>query len=948
MGRSVTSSNESAFLTVPTSIGFNAGDLVYNQTGGYGRISDTAVSTATFPLGDSGLPITASGASARAQIYFEEFAGACDFTSGIAAKLTNGNIVIPYALNNTVANGTFPYFKIVDSNGTTVVAQTQVDTTNKVTPAGRPVLGALALPNGNFVVYYRYDSAGTIRLAFRIYNSSGVAQTAVITDTTVALVASASPNDTELHAAARSDSSFVVIGGVSGGNMFYRVYNGSSGATVYSGTWGGTRTGNPGCADVVVRSDNSWVMVQLSTASSVVWEVRSATNTLSAGSSYGTGYATSGISAVLMAGDVVRFFGFNGASNIGTNTITGNTVGSESLLYSTGAANSTTNISAYSFDSGTKFVLVFNLNNVTGSNSNAIGQAYAVFNSALSRISPGTGAIRIGSYTAGRTFFFGYVEVGDNIRLYRSARPSDGFGTSNVLSGAGIVYSSISKTTYLPVNAQSVAYSLGTTSAIAVSGYVRGSSTPTTASFYAAVSSGQSASLTSDTFLINPTVVESTACNSTQVFSKADGGFYYLYKYSNSPFTIKLATYNKSGVQQSVLTVDTGDSEPNGARMTVLSNGKVAVIYKKSNALRCKIYSSALVEQASTQIAASMVVPNFGNGNAVISAMGNAGRFVTGYMTSSGAVYSVCDDTGAVVNTGTVLANANGQCPAVCGSRTDGFMYYCGLSSNSSHAVYMYNPTGASTYGLLSTLSNPNGTASYPLPSLHLEASVDNAFPLVTGIGAGFNVQIAGGIDGGALYVASGMFTSYANFNPTGSSTAVAVGYTGMNGLVMIGTSYSGGGSRTYCWAGSPLFTTTTYQYRAATVLPISIEAANNGCPTIAPFIGDSCLISYLNFSNFPTICAIAPYTSTQFAAVTGGVSVSNPVTLSLANRFSLIGVAVTTAAAGSTGTVQIKGNAQVSSSYPSGTAYQPFDFRNQNTLGVAGSINGRILTLEN
>jgi hypothetical protein len=58
--------------------------------------------------------------------------------------------------------------------------------------------------------------------------------------------------------------------------------------------------------------------------------------------------------------------------------------------------------------------------------------------------------------------------------------------------------------------------------------------------------------------------------------------------------------------------------------------------------------------------------------------------------------------------------------------------------------------------------------------------------------------------------------------------------------------------------------------------------------------------------------------------------------------------VAVTTAAPGATGIIQTKGNAQLSSSYSSSTSYQPFDFRNQTAFGVAGSINGRILTLEN
>jgi len=939
MGRNVTASTESAFLTVPTSIGFTAGDLVYNQTGGYGRISDTAVSTATFPLGATGVPVLSSNATNQAQITWAEYAGTSSFTNGAAAKLPNGNIVIPYALNATQAAGTFPYFRVVDSTGATVVAQTQVDTTNRTVPAQTPILGALALPNGNFVVYYRYNNVTTPRLAFRIFNSSGVAQTAVIVDATMDLVTSTNPN-LDIRAAARSDSSFVIVGFNASNSPFYRVYNGTTGATVYSNTWGSTSYAfQNGCIDVVVRSDNSWVMVQLGSSSTVRYEVRSATNVQTVASSYSTGYTTSGVCAVLMAGDAVRFI-LGANSSLGTNLLTGTTIGTEGGLYTynPSAGGNASQVNAYAYDSGTKFIVIVGANGIGGGYATA-GTGYVAFSSGLAQLSAGTTTIPLGMFTgtvSSNPSFFTFFEVDNTIRCYKSVR-SVVTSAATALSGAGVAYATIDKTTLLPVNQQSAPYALGNSGALAVSGYVAASSTPTQAFFLASASSSQTVSLAQSTTLLSQTVVESVACNSAQVASLPNGQFAYLYKTTASPFTIKLAIYNSTGIQTNIVTVDTGSSVVNGARMTVLSNGKIMVIYVQGTAVLCKVYSSALVQLASTQITANTAASGVSYGPS-ISALGVAGRAVVGYTNNSGYPnYAVCDDAGVVINTAQITALAATQL-SVCGSRTDTFIFSFTGGAGQIHAYYA---TSSTVYTQLSSsggipLSNP----PYGVSS---DCGPDNLMMLCPG-GNTSGAYIYT-VDGGSINLASGSATSVTGFYNSTFNHTLAVGYTATNVTLIFTTTYNNTAASIYYSVLVPANITSPRSAVQITGLSCS---TTNSCPSIAPFISDSCVVSLLNASNFPTFFAFAPYASTQYAAITSGSTVSNAVTLSSANRFSLVGVAVTTAAPGATGIIQTKGNAQLSSSYSSSTSYQPFDFRNQTAFGVAGSINGRILTLEN
>ena len=929
MGRSVTTSNDSAFITVPTATGFTAGEFVYNQSSGYGRIANNAVSTATFPIGASGCEVLYSDTNNQAQMVWADYTGCAEYTNGAAAKLTNGNIVIPYAPNVVQNTSTYPYFKIVDSTGAVVVAGTQVDAVNNLVPVYTPVLGALALPNGNFVIYYRASVSGTFRLVFRVYNSAGVAQTAVIPVTAITLT---SGNAVDLYAAARSDSSFVIVGVNNGNTPFYSVFNGSTGATVYSGTWGSSTT-VLGRMAVVVRSDNSWVMVQYSNnTGNVHWEVRSATNVQSAASSYYSGY-TQSVTAVLLTGDVVAILGYT-TSAIGINLLTGTTMGSETQLVSSSGHLFLPTISAYSFDSGTKFLVTCNAASIAGT-TNGKAVAYLVFSSGLALLSSGTAPLPLGMFSSATTQF-SFVEVGNTIRCYKSARPVSTTSSTSVMSGAGVVYAAIDKTTLLPINQQSAVYSLGTSSALAVSGYAQSVSTPSRAYFYAASTSTQSVALTQRQVLIPQTVVESTACNSTQVVALSGGQFAYLYKYTASPYTIKLAIYNSSGTQTNIVTVDTGADAENGARMALLSSGKLMVIYTQGSSLKFKVYSLALAVLTSGTIGAT--VSNTTNACISISPLGVAGRAVIGYRDDSYyARYAVCEDTGTVVTTNTV-STFSINAISVCGTRTGSFIT-SSCESGNYWRIASYYLSGTNTYTQLNVLGLGSGTN--PIVGLHLEPSPDNAAIFCYSSSSTLGL---GTVDGGSLYLNSNYGWKY-GYGPNNTTTTVGIGCTANNMYVVFTSRYNTTDSNPYYQVFSPSGQNNILVNDTA-ITGLSVPASASSCPSITPFVGDTCLLSVLNASNYPTFYAFAPYASTQYGVITGGSSVSNPVTLSPATRFSLVGVAVTTATAGGTGVIQTKGNVQINNGYQSFST-QSFDFRNPTTLGVSGTVTGRIVTLE-
>jgi len=138
------------------------------------------------------------------------------------------------------------------------------------------------------------------------------------------------------------------------------------------------------------------------------------------------------------------------------------------------------------------------------------------------------------------------------------------------------------------------------------------------------------------------------------------------------------------------------------------------------------------------------------------------------------------------------------------------------------------------------------------------------------------------------------------------------------------------------------------------TTLSITTNGTTLGSYSICPSVGNNFVLAWLDSSERPNFAIYNSLALTTSFTVTAGVTQSNVASIqptqSTANstvpNTILAGVAVTGAAAASTGQVAINGLAQLNSSYPSGTV-QAFDYTGQAIGGVKGVINGRVVNMQ-
>jgi hypothetical protein len=115
------------------------------------------------------------------------------------------------------------------------------------------------------------------------------------------------------------------------------------------------------------------------------------------------------------------------------------------------------------------------------------------------------------------------------------------------------------------------------------------------------------------------------------------------------------------------------------------------------------------------------------------------------------------------------------------------------------------------------------------------------------------------------------------------------------------------------------------------------------------PHVNEAILIGYIDNNNYPAFASIAALPYTVSATLTAGVDASSPgLNLTQETGYSLQGVAVTSAASGSTGLVQTKGTAVLNSNYSAATPTTLFDFRNPIASGASGVVVGRTVIMGN
>lgn len=938
MGRTTSgSSSINTFMTTVSPQGFTAGDLVYNSFQGIGAITTTPTGTASFPT-FAAQPFSPVGTQSLAGTikYVENYGGST--VAQCVATLTNGNIVMAYGLRSSpiVSGSATAYFKITDTSDNIVVVETLVSTAGQLN-AGQPV-GVLALPNGKFVIIMIANQAGTPRLYYAIYNNDGTVSTALTFDSSF----TATNSVFNLAFAARSDSSFVVVAYASGPTPVYRVIS-SAGAVVYSGTYGAlSGTAGQSCAlSVVVRPDDSFVVTQCVYGTNpIYWQIFSSTNTSIASNSFTpAGFGGTGCKMVLEPSSVVRLV-YYGGGGIFTRTITGTTISAETTLR-TITLNQYSGFSLTSLGGSGGFVITYSadpstyVSDATFRNGKLV---YEFYNTSGTRVAGATTIKSINNYNQGG-LVSGLV-VGSEIRFYKSSATT--FSSTYNFYPRGIYYAKVNTTSYAIVPFKTLNGLIGSVTA-AVGSLLKASSTVTSAVFAPAASSTTSVTLgpstaTASTQYKSQTLVDSGAAYGVASAAMDNGDIVIAYM-TQSPTNGYFSVYNSSGVLVTTVTAATSigsDGYSDSVRCFQLFNGNLALFYRGvSNVIYWRIYSPSYVLLYSGNLASAV---NGAQRSWSAAPVGVDGRFVIAYVNASlQDAWSVYSSTGTVLATG----GASGPQPdamGVVGFRSGDFILFYPSSGSGSNYARFWGWQGASSYASYYSFNAGSPSQAFGASSVGLTPD-DIGFVFWQD---GSNQLTVYGMSPGLA--STSFFLTTNSTIATTNSGSVGIGCTGNGDPVgfastltqTVPTYYqiqNGSGLENWTFA-SP-----------TTSLGGSSSSAVTNTFSVSPYLGDSAIVAFLDSSSRPNFVVFYASSSTQSAVLTAGVTPSTPLVLSYANRYTLMGVALTNCSAGGAGIIQTNGTAAISSSYPSMTA-APFEFRNNTTYGVSGTVSGRIVTM--
>ena len=925
-------------VAVNSTAGFQSGDLVYNFGGDIAPVPGNFASTGTFPITDTNTTYAQNVTSG--EMMPSPVTGGYNFRSGdTIAKLTNGNIVIVY-LRNHPSSTNYPYFKIIDENGTVIVAETAITGGANFSTYG--VITVAALTGGGFAAAW-LDGASSTGVWTAVYTNTGTVTRASTLDTG----AGYPTYQSMIQIAPRPDGSWILAVMVSA-TMWHKVFN-AAGNQVYAWTNVGSNQASSYYFRYVVRSDNSFIFMQMNAGGTLDYTVYSATNTVS--KARATLTSTASVNAQMWGGATLL------ASD--TTLVTFGTT--TSLYYVTiNSSNTASATTQYTFVTGSNYywarpITLANGNYLLGymSISNANGGyvlQYAVLNSSHVLQSPAggntltgftTNTVSVPASAVETTNYYHFINTPCNDQVTQN----NGWTSSSPLN---MVWARISPTTYLPTKANTTTVSIGNTAAQAVSGYARSGSTPTTASFFAATTGTISTSSTAGSLLVAQTTIEADTVIAIDTATLSNGTALILYRLSSGLAPLKLAVITPSGVLSATYTV-VANTYTSGVlvdynmqfRLAVLTDGKIAVSYMNSAGSGALLILSSTYAVLSTLTLTNISV-NTQAGSMSLAALTNA-RFVLTYINSSNnrVEYQVYNSslTQLVANTIVGTTTSTNYLPSVAATQS-GFIisYYYTTGSAYYYISYLETSTNAFTDGGTSGQFNA-GTANFI------------ANKMITGPnGSIYSLSLFGTAGDGRIGTSQGQMSGAAVFTSVtpnfgvsnnGSQAPTLAVTPGTNNVVAV---YFGSAttinSITYNASG---------RYAVTGLITITLSLPATAALTVMSacgLVGNSVLLALRNSSNHLTYCIYNPSAVTYTTPLTAGVTPSNTTAIGLSNGFSLVGVSSTDAPANGQGTVVINGPAQLSSSYPSTTAGQSFDFGNPVTFGAAGTISGRNVNL--
>jgi hypothetical protein len=928
MSRSITPNPVSSqAITVSSTAGFNAGDLVYfnGSTGDYGTPPVSAAGSSVSVPGLGPTPILSGvvGASITdVGIY-----GACA-TTGFAAILTNNNIVQVYIKASTST----PMFRIVDAAGTIVVAETTISAT--FTQGGTPNIAVTALTGGGFTVAWINSSGGTVnKPCYAVYSNTGTVVTAAQQDTGGGLGGATA----KIRIKATPTGGFIIA---------YPEVNAATWARGYSATgvaafaWVNLpSTGVGFLVGLAVRNDGSFLLAGGVNSGSQLYGIWSSTGTpivssTSFTSTNGTFLSNLTDAACLSNGTT---FVIVYAASIGGNSTTafrflptGNVLGSEFYVPNTNFLNGT-NSYQYNQDvtalSDNRFIIGM----ISGANTYSL--CYAVFNSSGVCLSGTVGTTSTGASP---------IVISQTYSPYQNNNMSvieAPVGYLTLYYGNGTRYSFMSSkvdaTTYALINPLPTTQNAGNASAGPIA-YAPAGSNPLGAAY--SISAG-----TYNTFGTYGAVIKNPEQIASSVYGVStttlpDGRVLVAYMLSSAE--VKVAVYSVTGVFIETINVATNGyaSFQGWSNVTIaaLTSGKFVIAYASTNTLyRIKLYSSTF-----TQIGSDISVTNNASGgydnSYVVSVAGITNdRYVVVYPDSSGfPYYQVYSSANASLAGPINIVAATFRNMTVGGFSQGGF-FFAGRTVSNIQQYYTFNNISGDSFANVISGNAATGVAQETV----MARAVSNTYGGVLIPAATSSTSAAGytfNIEGNGVQTQATL-SSISNLN------SVSAGFTGSGIPVLTGVT-SG-----VMYIDSPRTNDTALALNSTLFQPTS-----NCQICITPSYAGNIGMAFIDT------------TQTLRYAIVCGTSMPVPIALTSANPSNPIaiypgatsatpaiqntifaGVALQTVPPGGAGLVQVNGTAQLGSTYPAGTTYRAFDHQSQGVPGVKGTITGRTITLQ-
>ena len=966
MGRiNTTKPEDSGLKNISSANGFLAGDLVYQNKTGFGLIPNDNASTGTFEA--------KSGASTAKKsddsIYNKKISPvidnprpACQPNGSPVAILSNGNIVTVYQRNEqsnsyNTGNGILKdtFFRIDQEDGTSVVSETKVNaaTSNEYAVLQGQWLQVVASDTGTFLVSWIGDGNSQTSCV-KIYNNDGT----LVTTNTVKYSLPATA--IVMKAVAFSDGNFCVVHTVSGSSSAYLRSFSAAGVERPILTRSGFQTQRLNQWDICVTNDDRMFFAFKNSSNYLRIYIYNSSRS-EQGNFYpfvspNTNTSWEGLSCDKNSTD-------NGATIQVYSSSASNSEMTETALFNLqwdGLAINQANVAisnsytvpfvltelSYSNNGVGRFINIGNDNFAFSFPNFVVGHYCGVVSKSGVQKGPFYASLGALSRSGVREFI---VTNSGEIRFYVSSSildSSSDFQMGTVLSSPVGAYITINSSTFTFDGENQSAPFVKASANLPVNAYSKAGSIPNKASYLASSNSSSIENLpvtSNNSYVVDP-VLNTLLSNISGMYGwETENGNILLFTGENngSPI-IRLRKFDQSyGELSEEILLNCGSVGNFYWFVDRLDNGNFVVIhYNTADKLCFAIYSATgSVITGSTELGVNVYNNNLYQCICVAATRKqfNNADFVVTYLNSSGyptATFFLEDGTLLYTkdNLSTSTTGSWDTAQIICNNQ--GTMYWNFRYPNTYQYGYLIDENNDGSYQ-----SNSLGTfssASYRM--YNFKAFEDNTGRIFLGGNQSGNTW---------MFISSGQANTSVvskEFNTGDSSTSQ---YGPIMGVTGQGTPIRFNNTQSY---SNPYTLYRMYQDEinyGIGVLNNNAFNSSSNTGTVISSKGDTATLVVRSAVSGSQWYFFKVRASTEQAVVATEANVSVSAQQELEpNSNAFLGVAITDCAAGQTGVVQTKGSTSLNSSYSADAPQESFDMRRPTTDGVAGSINGRNVTI--